>query len=417
MRRGRLLILLGLIVLAVVVVVVVVALMQPQQPSGREDDRQAPVQPGAATPIPRTFVVVSTQNLPRGFRIPRNAVDVMPWPVDSGVQENAFVLPQSDFPDAYARQAVTEEDKNRFLDPARNPDSPVGKVVRTSIVRLQPILSSMVVDDLTDVDAEDVGSQTAALLPSGFVAVTIPIDILSGVGYAIADGDRVDAILSFLFVDVDEEFQSIAPNTQSLVTITEEGGVAVVAGVPGRLEPGSILGVPVIIAPSESQRPRLVTQRTIQNALVMHIGEYKQGGDFLEAEGAEPTPEAQAAPVAGTGGTPVPTPVPKRPAIITLAVRPQEAVMLVWAVEQQVPITLALRSAADRLAGEEPTQAVSLEYIVANYQISRPARLEYALEPRITGVRSINAMLFNEGLVSYINVTPAQFEQMLNQNR
>ncbi|MCZ7544777.1 MAG: hypothetical protein M5R40_15210 [Anaerolineae bacterium] len=188
MRRGRLLILLGLIVLAVVVVVVVVALMQPQQPSGREDDRQAPVQPGAATPIPRTFVVVSTQNLPRGFRIPRNAVDVMPWPVDSGVQENAFVLPQSDFPDAYARQAVTEEDKNRFLDPARNPDSPVGKVVRTSIVRLQPILSSMVVDDLTDVDAEDVGSQTAALLPSGFVAVTIPIDILSGVGYAIADG-------------------------------------------------------------------------------------------------------------------------------------------------------------------------------------------------------------------------------------
>ncbi len=419
MRRGRLLILLALVLLAVVIVVVVLVVMRPATPQPPGGTPRPEGQRGTVTPIPYTFVVVSTQNLPRGFRIPRNAVDVVPWPVESGVQENAFVLPQSDFQDAYSRQSVTQAEKDKFLDPAFYPDTPVGKVVRTSIVRWQPILSSMVVPDLTNVDAEDVGSQTAALLPSGFTAISVPCDILSCIGYALADGDRVDVIMSFLFVDVDEEFQSRSPNFQSLVTVAEDGSVTVVAGVPGRLEPGSILGVPVIINPSEFQRPRLVAQRTIQNALVMHIGEYPLGGDFLKVgEQVQPTRAPQAA--AGqqpAEGTPVPTAKPPRPSLVTLAVRPQEAVLLVWAIEHQIPLTLTLRSAADRLATADLTQPVSLEYVVANYQITRQARLEYTLEPRLTQVRSINNMLLDDGLIHFIDVTPEQFEMMLSGSR
>lgn len=407
MRRGRLFILLALVILAVVVVVVVVVSMggiggpAPTGGAGGEAPR-AGAQP-TATPIPLTCVVVSTQNLPRGFRIPRDALDIVLWPTQSGVQENAFVLPFEQCGDGQ----ITPQEKEDFLNPVSNPTSPVGQVVRTSIVRWQPVLQSMVVRDLAAA-AEDVGSQTSAILPSGYVAVSVPIDIISGVAYAINDGDRVDVIISFLFVDVDEEFQSISPNIQTLVTIAEDGSIGIQAGVPGRFEPGSILGVPVIIEPTEFQRPRLVTQRTIQNALVIHVGEYPIGRDFLKstvAEAAgEPTPAPQVA-AAQEGPTPIPTATPPRPSIITLAVQPQEAVVLVWAIESQIPITLALRSAADRLAGAELTQPVSLEYMVANYQVTRPARLEYALEPRITEVRSINALLRDQNLINFVDST------------
>jgi len=40
-------------------------------------------------------------------------------------------------------------------------------------------------------------------------AVSIPIDRITDIAYAVQDGDRVDIIMSMLFVDVDEIFQSL----------------------------------------------------------------------------------------------------------------------------------------------------------------------------------------------------------------
>ncbi len=417
MRRGRVLILVGLVVLAIVVVVLVVVMMGGGDGGGGEDvaggGEEGPRALPTPTPIPVTYVVVSTQELKRGLRIPRNAVDIVLWPVDSGVGDNAFILPE----EMYADNIVTQEEADTFLDPRTNPDSPVGQVVRTRIVRWQPILTSMVVKDLSSTVAEDVGSETAAILPSGYTAVTVPIDILTGVGYAIADGDRVDVIVSFLFVDVDEDFQSIYPNRISIITITAEGGITVTGGSSGRFEAGSLLGSPIILNPIEDQRPRLVTQRTVQNALVVHIGEYPLGGDFVgmyeeaeeapgeEAAAAEEEVPAEDEAATAEGEEAPPTPVPPRPSVVTLGVQPQEALTIVWAVEAQIPITLAIRSAQDRQAAYEPTQAVSLEFMVANYEIPRPPRLNYALEPRLTMVRSVNAMVQNNELVNFVDVT------------
>ncbi len=409
MKRGRILILLALVILAVVVVVVVITMQGGSSSNGANgadgegggEPSQAELIP-TATPIPMTYVVLSAQNLPRGFRITRDAVDIKLWPIQSGVQENAFVLPTQYTEDGF----VSEEEKDQFLNPVINENSPVGQVTRTRIVRWQPILTSMVVKDLFEA-GEDVGSQTSAILPSGYVAVSLPFDMLGGVAYAMADGDRVDVIVSFLYVDVDETFQSIEPNRQSLVSISAEGGFDVQSGVSGKFEASSILGVPVIIQPVEDQRPRLVTQRTIQNALVIHVGAYPDGGEFL---GILPTPTpdpamAEAAPQTSEEGVPVPTPVPPRPYVVTLGVRPQEALVLVWAIEEQIPMTMALRSAADHNAADAPTQAVSLEYMVQNYDITRPARLDYALEPRITEVRSINSMLREQNQLWFIDIT------------
>jgi Flp pilus assembly protein CpaB len=350
-------------------------------------DLEATRQP---TPIPLTYVVLAEQNLPRGFRIREDSITIKPWPIESGIQENAFVVPSEYYEDG----RLDQEEINDYLNPELNENSPIGMVTRTRVARWQPILTSMVVEDLAAA-ADDVGSQTSAILPSGYVAIAVPIDMLGGVAYALADGDRVDVALSFLFVDVDETFQSIEPNIQSLVTISPEG-IAIQQGVIGRFEASSILGVPVIIEPTEYQRPRLVTQRTIENALVVHVGEYPNGGDFLGVEEEETAPPAEGeAPVEEEveEGTPVPTPVPPRPRVVTLGVSPQDAVALIWAMEAQTPITLMLRSAKDKDVTTETTQAVSLGYMVSNYSIERPPRLDYALEPRITEVRSVNAML------------------------
>jgi Flp pilus assembly protein CpaB len=352
-----------------------------------EGDRAEPT----PTAIPVTYVVVSLQNIPRGHKLERKDVDVVLWPIESGVLEDSFSPP----PELFEDGELSPEDKNEYLT---SEDSPVGQVVRAKLLRLQPILQSMVVPNLNDdpTVAEDIGSQTSALLPQGKVAISLPMDMLGGVAYAIADGDRVDIVLSFLFVDVDETFQSIEPNIQSLVTVSPEGGITVETGQVGRFEASSILGVPVIIVPTEDQRPRLVTQRTVQNALVLHVGVYPYDGDFLGAN-VQPTPIPEEPVEEGEDGEPPPpTPIPPRPSVITIGVDPQEAIAMIWAMEAQVPMTLMLRSAKDYQAADDPTtQAVSLEYLVTTYQITRPPRLDYALEPRITEVRSVNGMLRN----------------------
>ncbi|MBZ0302809.1 MAG: hypothetical protein K8J31_23900, partial [Anaerolineae bacterium] len=144
---------------------------------------------------------------------------------------------------------------------------------------------------------------------------------------------------------------------------------------------------PAIISPSERQRPRLVTQRTVQDALILHVGEFPLNGKFI---GIPPTPT----PVPEEGddanrneGTPLPSPTPALPTVVTLGVTPQDAVVLVWAIEAKLPITLALRSASD--TSRTTTQAVTLDYIMANFDINPPGKRQYTIEPAIRSVRQL----------------------------
>jgi Flp pilus assembly protein CpaB len=109
-------------------------------------------------------LVIAVQEISRGQVIPPNAVAVRPWPQQS--------LP---------------------FNGVSNLEDVVGRIARTDIFREQPILTNMVVDNLTGLAR--VGSDAAAVLPSGLVAVALPMDRLTSVAYAVQDGDRVDLII------------------------------------------------------------------------------------------------------------------------------------------------------------------------------------------------------------------------------
>jgi len=337
----------------------------PGQPTqDRGDDNDGPAIP-TATPINFVELVIAVQELPRGFRIPANAVALRPFPEESA-PFNAIL----------------------------NVEDVVNKIARTDIFREQPILSNMVVDDFENLanDLARVGSDAAAILPNTLVGIAMPVDRLTSVAYGIQDGDRVDVIVSMLFVSVDEVFQSLVPNAYSIISADEEGNLTLSPAIRGRPEAVNLAGeigiVSGLIVPSEQQRPRLVTQRTVQDALVVHVGEFPLDGRFI---GVPPTPT----PVPEDddeeeedGEAPPPPPTPSRPDIVTLGVTPQDAVLLTWAIEARLPLTLALRSATD--TNLVPTEPVTLDFFMSQYRITVPARRDYTIEPAIRSIRELD---------------------------
>jgi Flp pilus assembly protein CpaB len=397
MRGPRLLLLIGAIVLLAIVGVVFLM-------SGGDDGGDAEGTPGAEgtgdgssdgggrpssqRSVDLVEIVVASQNLPRGITIPEDGVGIQPWP----------------------REALPEEG-NYFL--AEEIGDVVGRIARTDIFRGSPILSRQIVDNLSEIART--GSDAAAIMnglpaDTSWQAIAVPLDPsgLGQVAYGIQDGDYVDVILTFLYVDVDPTFQTRLPNTVSLITriVGEEGqdqGLTIGAPRQGRIEPSPLTPDGVLLGPSEtSQRPRLVTQRTVTNAFVVHVGYFPQGGDFI---GATPTPEelpTAVPPPPGEGSdeqqqqqpTALPTATPYIPLIITLAVSAQDALVLAWAIDAQIPITLTLRQAGDdRVIQTEP---VTLDYMIRNYNAAPPNALEFSLEPPITSVRRFDiATLFD----------------------
>ncbi|MBK8031937.1 MAG: flagella basal body P-ring formation protein FlgA [Anaerolineae bacterium] len=373
MGRLRIFLIIAILIIVVAIVVVVVlpglggGTQVAQQPT---PDPNAPIinevqEDPAATPLPTATpivfvdIVVAVQEIPRGMVIPPNAIQLRPWP-----------------------QSVAP------FNGVTNIDDVIGKRARTDIFREQPILSNMVVDDLTG--AARVGSDAAAVLPEDLVAVAIPMDRLTGIAYAPQDGDRVDLIISLLFVDMDEDFQSILPNSLRLFRVTDEG-IELLEPIEGRPDSTSLGSV--IVAPSERQRPRLVTQRTVQDALVVHVGNFPYDGRFI---GVPPTPTPVPSDNAeGENGTPPPpTPLPPRPDIITLGVTPQEAVVITWMIEARIPITLALRSAS--ATARTATTEVTLDYVMGQYGITLPGKRPFSIEPAIRSIRQ----LVTDGLIS-----------------
>lgn len=334
-----------------------------------------------ATEIPTVRIVRAVQDIPRGVEIQPNMVDVI------------------EFPEQYAP-----------LRAFSNIEEIVGRIARTDIFREDFILANQIVDELGSLAA--VGSDAAAILDPNRVAVSLPIDQITSVAYAVRPGDRVDVIVSMLFVDIDPDFQSITPTQFSLVNITEsvsplgeEFGtvinLAIGAGGEGEFDTRRIAGGgvgsfagqtlvwPVLFSPSEPQRPRLATQRTVQDAEVVWVGQFPLDG-ILFRPAPTPTPVVTPDPEASPTPAPEipPTNTPAAPQIITLAVRPQDAVVLTYMAEAQLPLTFALRSA--RSQGLPPTDPVTLDYILNTFNIVVPERLNYGIQPAITSIRSLS---------------------------
>jgi pilus assembly protein CpaB len=186
------------------------------------------------------------------------------------------------------------------------------------------------------------------LVEPGQVAVALPVDELSSVSYGIQPGDHIDVMMSFYFVDLDQETQAIEPICAPICP-----------GGEGQQE-----------ASVTEQRPRLAAQLTLQDVEVLGVGRWNQ---------PEPTPEEQEE--AAQRGEPIPVELPK---YITVMVPPQDALVLKLAREVGASIDLGVRAEDD--AQQFVTQQVTLDYILARFGVSLPARQPYSIQ-NATGTR------------------------------
>jgi Flp pilus assembly protein CpaB len=325
MNRSRVLILLGILLLvgAVAVLVIFPQIFATQPP---------PETPPPTPEVRTTQILVAAQNIPRGAVISPDAVIPGKWPNDS--------LPPADL-------IIT------------NPEKVIGQIARTDVLRGQPMLESLVAADPKALVAQ--GNDASLFIPPGKVAMAFPISKLTSVGYAIGSGDRVDVIVSFAVVEVDQEGQfPVIPFNRDLVDELIAAGMQPQDAVSQVLAKSEKAGV----------APRLLSQLTLQNIEVLHGGEWPSSGTLPKAT---PTlsPEQQNVPAQTTGGTPTPT--PPRPDMLILLVDQQQALILQWLQEEgNIALNLVLRGAGDN--APVSTETVSYQYILTNFNITVPPK-------------------------------------------
>src|SRR5574341_950442 len=292
------------------------------------------------TPPPTVPVIVAARDIPRGARLTAQDVTIMRWPVlaDAPPPPNALI-------------------------PDEDPEDP--SVIQLSVERM----------------------------------IEGRITRLSSVGYALREGDHVDILMSFRFVDIDEEFQTILPNNVGVVVLPgdlvpdEQSGAEGEIGfsIVGREEDGPF-GTPLLVIPSSLdggyQRPRQTAQLIIDNAIVLRMGTWSLG-DLDQPIVITAAPPATAAPTAAgatpeAAVTPTPPPIPIIPVpdIVTLVLSRQDALVLKYALEVGADIDMVLRSAFDDDINDIVTDPVTLQYLIDNYRLE-PPRLGISHEPRI----------------------------------
>ena len=288
-------------------------------------------------------------------------------------------------------------------------DEVLGMKVKYNLEQGMYLTNRMLTEEL-------MGSEKSLEIEPGKVAVPVPITRFTSLGYALEPGDHVDVITTMMYVDLDPSFQTALPNQSGVVLspsqnfvlpsgVTDQYGQSTSYSIAGSTEEiaapldnlvaqivslggGSILGraeydaalqQPMYVLPSEPiQRPRILSQMTIQNAMVLHVGNTDPDAD----NSVYVDPKIPAATVE-EGQEPQPATLLMVPDIVTLVVSPQEAVALNYMVYAEAEIMLALRSAYDNNAAPVYTDAVTLDYLMNIYNIPVPNKLDYGLQPRV----------------------------------
>ncbi|MBN2048570.1 MAG: hypothetical protein JW750_12065 [Anaerolineaceae bacterium] len=306
---------------------------------------------------------------------------------------------------AYPRERMIE---GLFIT---NPADAIGKRALFDLKAGIPVTPNLLTSDTE-------GSFASFNIPKGYVAVSIPLEDslgLTAVSYTLRPGDHVNVIGSMLFADLDEQNQTKLPNIvapvsapyvmepetsptgedlpvppPTLAPVTMQVNSAI--GIPyvGRSQlandltvPGNDTGVWFYAIPSESQRPRLVSQSIIQNAIVLWIGDYP----LAEEEEEQQTAAQEQVDAAATAAATTPEeeaaaqPTIEKPQTITLVVSPQDAVTLNYLMLSNAKLNIALRSAGDD--ERVNTESVTLQFIMQQYNIPLPSQLPYGIEPRI----------------------------------
>jgi pilus assembly protein CpaB len=379
MRRGRIFIYVGLIlILGLVAVAALISRANQPANTGTTNTPQETAQQQT------TNVVITTQHVSRGDEVGEGVVQLVAIPQDL-VIEGMFM----------------------------NVEDVLGMVARFD---LEPgiFLTQSMVTNFENLGPS--GSDAALLIDPGMVAVSIPVSRLSSVSYGLQRGDYVSVIATLLFVDLDPQFQSVLPNNSSAVlapgpsvvlSATSNGSDGTSAGASlatdellqtltaqiisggvvspiGRLELDPTLGQPFFVVPSESQRPRSVSQTLIPKAMVLHVGTFP-----LESQSAvaQPTATPEGGDQAAQDQQPADAQQATQPAaiefpdVITLVVSPQDAVTLNYLMLNGGYLSLAMRPANDDTIAQ--TESVTLQFLLDQYNIPIPAKLPYGLEPRI----------------------------------
>ncbi len=333
MRRGGLLVILGLLLMIVAVAGFLLL-------SRASNSAEPPKQPE----VPQRQVLVALQDIPRGTIIGQDMVGMQSYPADTLQDVEADLI--------------------------LSPELAVGKIARTDIARRQPLLAGML---LEPAKGRIGGSDAALLLPEGSVAMAFRVDQLSSIAYALQPGDHVDVLISLWLVDLDPDFQSKLPN-RMIVTKPDGSSEEMPFGRPENGPGGQVLAVP-----SEGQRSRLVTQLTLQNLLVLGVG------NWTDEQETEPVPT----PTPGGRQPNQVTTAPGLPNVITLALSQQDALVLKYAQEAGASITLVLRRNGDE--GQVSTTSVTLQYLMDRFGIEVPPKLPFGVEGGGAGPRSTPA--------------------------
>lgn len=311
--------------------------------------------PGGAAPtsaVPVIKIMVARQPINKSDKITDDLI---------GTQD----MPQT----AVTAKMVLAADKQLLIDKYAVADMPQGWPLSLDMVSDRPKTGG------------------ANVILPGQVAISMPIDEINLVGYAVQDGDHVDVIATTLFLDIDASFQSRLPNVFGQVVnigTQPEGAPLAVLGMnngsgisrsAGRAELDPTLNQVIYFIPSEQQRPRLVSQMILQDIQVLHVGTFPLAGESSDTQDTA----TQAAP-SGGGPTAVPQ-TTQKPYMITLIVSPQDAVSLTYLLNSGTKLTFALRAPDDTSRAE--TEAATLQYLLSQYAIPVPAKLPYAIEPRM----------------------------------
>jgi Flp pilus assembly protein CpaB len=361
MRRGRIFLLLALIIVIALVLVYLLVGRNMLSPQTGGTNEVGSEQVATPTPVGTTKVVVVTQQVQRGEIITADKLDTVDYQSD-------LVLP------------IMYTDVNQV----------VGKMARYTMDPYTVVTSSLI----TDSPLTELGSDDALFISPGMVAVSIPITRLSSISYAPQRGDHVNVIVTLLFVDLDPAWQTILPNWTGNVIgpgTSETGDTLFNLPVRGTSEQGRIETDQLMstenqsfyILPSEPQRPRLVSQTLIQDVVVLQMGNFLTPAEkaALEATAPAATPTPEPGAEQPQQVEPTPTPIPAPPDVITLIVSPQDAVTLNYLIYGGAQLTLVLRNPKDTAANG--TEAVTLSYLLDQYNIPIPVKLPYGVEPAV----------------------------------
>ena len=349
-KSGRIFIIIAILLIVLVAAAAVIFLrfgnlLQPAGPSAEESSQQLLE--------PLVKVVLVAQQVNRGEIIEPSDLVLVDYPENHLVEGTYFT----------------------------NMDEVVGKKAFYPINPSTLITPGMIFDGM-------VGSIASFDIPVDKTALSLTLNKEELIAFAPQPGDHIMVIGCMMTVDVDPEYQTILPNYTAevvkrllkddspieafTVDIESEGE----GTEQGRTELDPTINQPVYVQPSEPQRPRLVCQNVIQDAIIIRVGDFPLSG-------VEPTPKQESTEESEqtTEQEPqAPEPVPLSQ-IVTIAVSPQDAVVLTYMKKASIEITFALLNPNnDQIT---LTDAVTQQYLMDQKNIPLPAKLPFAIEPRV----------------------------------